>query len=74
MNLLYSNVEKNLSDENATKLKLKMDIEIEGLKDKQNKEKLDTLTNKSKTIEQVNVEDKFKGLLQSLDDVLQIDM
>lgn len=74
LNLLYSNVEKNLSDENAAKLKLKMDIEIEGLKDKQNKEKLDTLTNKSKTMEQVNVEEKFKGLLQSLDDVLQIDM
>jgi hypothetical protein len=74
LNLLYSNVEKNLSDENAAKLKLKMDIEIEGLKDKQNKEKLDTLTNKSKAMEQVNVEEKFKGLLQSLDDVLQIDM
>lgn len=74
LNLLYSNVEKNLTDENAAKLKLKMDIEIEGLKDKQNKEKLDALKDKSVTLEQANVEDKFRGLLQSLDEVLQIDM
>lgn len=74
LNLLHSNVEKNLTDENAAKLKLKMDIEIEGLKDKQNKEKLDALKSKSKTMEQANVENKFKGLLQSLDEILQIDM
>lgn len=74
LNLLYSSVEKNLSDENAAKLKLKMDIEVEGLKDKQNKEKLDGLKNKSKTLDEVNVEDKFKDLLKSLDEILQIDI
>lgn len=74
LNLLYSSVEKNLSDENAAKLKLKMDIEVEGLKDKQNKEKLDGLKNKSKTLDEVNVEDKFRDLLKSLDEILQIDI
>ena len=74
LNLLYSKVESNMSGENAKKVQLKLDIEMEKLKDAEIKKKLDNYDAKSNALNEANVEEKFKSLIDNLDEILQIDI
>lgn len=74
LNLLYSKVSSNMSEENAAKVQLKLDIEMERLKDVEIKKKLDSYDAKSNALNEANVEEKFKNLLNNLDEILQIDL
>lgn len=73
LNLLYSKVASNMTEENAVKVQLKLDIEMENFKEKEMKKKLESFDSKSKAMDEINVEERFKSLLDSLDKILQIE-
>ena len=73
LNLLYSKVASNMTEENAVKVQLKLDIEMENYKEKEMKKKLESFDSKSKAMDEINVEERFKSLLDSLDKILQIE-
>ena len=73
LNLLYSKVASNMTEENAVKVQLKLDIEMENFKEKEMKKKLESFNSKSKAMDEINVEERFKSLLDSLDKILQIE-
>lgn len=73
LNLLYSKVASNMTEENAVKVQLKLDIEMENFKEKEMKKKLESFDSKFKAMDEINVEERFKSLLDSLDKILQIE-
>ncbi|KAL6949236.1 hypothetical protein ACO0OE_001318 [Hanseniaspora uvarum] len=62
-----------MTEENAVKVQLKLDIEMENFKEKEMKKKLESFDSKSKAMDEINVEERFKSLLDSLDKILQIE-
>ena len=55
------------------KLLEELDIEMENFKEKEMKKKLESFDSKSKAMDEINVEERFKSLLDSLDKILQIE-